>query len=44
MNGTVDAFGRALVTLSIRANQDAEPTEVPTWIDTAFNGELVIPR
>ena len=44
MNGVVDEFGRALVTLRIRANRDAEPTDVKAWIDTAFNGELVIPR
>lgn len=44
MNGTVDEFGRALVTLTIRADLDAEPTEIQAWIDTAFNGELVIPK
>jgi len=44
VNGTVDEFGRALVTLAIRANQDAEPTIIHAWIDTAFNGELVMPR
>ena len=43
MNGIVDEFGRALVTLSIRANRDVEPTDIKAWIDTAFNGELVIP-
>ena len=43
MNGRVDDFGRALITLSIRANRDAEPTEIQAWIDTAFNGELVMP-
>ena len=44
MNGVVDEFGRALLTLSIRANQDTEPTNIQAWIDTAFNGELVMPR
>ncbi len=44
MNGRVDEFGRALVTLTIRANQDVEPTDIQAWIDTAFNGELVVPR
>jgi len=44
VNGTVDEFGRALVTLTIRANQNAEPTLIQGWIDMAFNGELVIPR
>ena len=42
MIGTVDEFGRALVTLAIRENPDAEHTDIPVWIDTAFNGELVI--
>jgi predicted aspartyl protease len=44
VNGVVDEFGRALVTLKIRANRVAEPTEVEAWIDTAFNGELVLPK
>ena len=43
MNGRVDDFGRALLTLSVRAKRDAEPTDVQAWIDTAFNGELVMP-
>ena len=44
MNGVVDEFGRALIPLEIRANQDADPSEINAWIDTAFNGELVLPR
>ena len=32
------------MTLSIRAKQDVEPTDIQAWIDTAFNGELVMPR
>ncbi len=44
MNGVVDEVGRALITLSIRPNTGAEPTDVKAWIDTAFNGELVMPR
>ena len=43
MNGRVDECGRALMTLSIRAHRDAEPTEIQAWIDTAFSGELVVP-
>ncbi len=34
MNGIVDEFGRALLTLTIRANQNAEPTDIHAWIDT----------
>lgn len=44
MNGVVDEFGRALITLGIRANSETEPTAIQAWIDTAFNGELVMPR
>ena len=43
MNGVVDEFGRALVSLRVRANRDGEPADIPAWIDTAFNGELVMP-
>jgi clan AA aspartic protease len=40
----VDELGRALVALSIRADPHAQPTSITAWIDTGFNGELVIPR
>jgi len=43
VNGRVDDFGRALLTLSVRAKRDAEATDIQAWIDTAFNGELVMP-
>jgi len=42
--GKVDDFGRALVSLPIRPEASAQATEVSAWIDTAFTGELVIPR
>lgn len=44
MNGRVDNRGRALLVLNVRATEDAEPVELTAWIDTAFTGELVIPR
>ena len=44
MNGLVDEFGRALLNLKIRSNAEAESVGIVAWIDTAFNGELVIPR
>jgi len=44
MNGIVDEFGRAMVTLTIRANQQSKATEIRAWIDTAFTGELVMPK
>lgn len=44
MNGVVDEYGRALVTLKIRADRSSESADIRAWIDTAFNGELVIPK
>lgn len=43
MNGVVDEFGRAVVQLTVRSGND-EPTEIPAWVDTAFNGDLVVPQ
>ncbi|MEJ7595462.1 MAG: hypothetical protein WKF77_28435 [Planctomycetaceae bacterium] len=43
MKGTVDEFGRALVTVKLRSNENRESTEVLAWVDTAFNGELLMP-
>jgi clan AA aspartic protease len=42
--GHVDNRGRALLVLSVRATRNAEPMDLTVWIDTAFTGELVIPR
>lgn len=44
MNGVVDEFGRALVNLKIRSTARKELVEITVWVDTAFNGELVVPR
>ena len=44
MNGHVDSFGRALVTVSIRPSDAAATHEIQVWIDTAFNGDLVLPQ
>jgi clan AA aspartic protease len=44
VNGNVDSAGRALVLLRVWSSEDAEPIELTVWIDTAFTGELVIPR
>lgn len=44
MNGTVDEFGRALVPLKLRSPRGKQVAEISAWVDTAFNGELVIPR
>ena len=44
MNGHVDEFGQALLNLKIRPKAEADTVGISAWIDTAFNGELVIPR
>ncbi len=44
MNGFVDSQGRALLTIPIRAAQEATALSVEAWIDTGFTGELVMPR
>ena len=44
MNGQVDGFGRAIVAVSIRASVVAPIRNVLAWIDTGFNGELVLPQ
>jgi len=43
MNGHVDNEGRALVTVTVRPSEMAAPFEIQAWIDTGFNGELVLP-
>ena len=44
MNGLVDEFGRALLNLKIRSTGNEDPFEFTVWVDTAFNGELVVPH
>ena len=44
MNGVVDEIGRAVVRIGVRSGSGTEFVEVPAWVDTAFNGELVIPQ
>ena len=43
MNGLVDDFGRALLDLNIRSTANEDPVAITVWVDTAFNGELVVP-
>ena len=43
MNGHVDEHLRALIPIRVAA-KDGEPHELLAWIDTAFNGSLVIPQ
>ena len=44
MTGHVDNSGPAIVSLLIRPSDDAQGTQLPAWVDTAFTGEVVIPR
>jgi clan AA aspartic protease len=44
MNGEVDHSGRAIVNLSVRPSADVDASPLAVWVDTAFTGELVIPR
>ena len=44
MNGIVDGSMRALLDVSVAAVKGAGKQVIPVWIDTAFNGGLVIPR
>lgn len=44
MNGHVDSRGRALITASIRPSHRPTLQAVQVWIDTGFNGDLVLPR
>ena len=44
MIGLADESGRALLNLIIRSAREKEPFEITGWVDTAFNGELIVPR
>ena len=43
MKGEVDEAGRAMLTLSVRSVGGNNPSDLLVWVDTAFDGELVIP-
>ena len=42
--GIVDEYGRALVPLLFQTQPQGTPIEIMVWIDTAFTGDLVLPR
>ncbi len=44
MNGLVDESLRALLDVSVAAAKGAKKRVITVWIDTAFNGGLVMPR
>ena len=41
MKGIVDEAGRSLLTLKVRSHSDT--SDLVVWVDTAFDGELVVP-
>ena len=44
MNGFVDEKLRALISVPVASTNACDRTELAVWVDTAFNGGLVIPR
>ncbi len=44
MNGTVDDDLRALLEVQIASTPNGDRATVLVWVDTAFNGGLVLPR
>jgi len=44
MKGFVDDQLRALVLVPVSASSSGDRKEIVAWIDTAFNGGLVLPR
>jgi len=44
VRGFVDDKLRALVHVPVSASSDGQRADIVVWIDTAFNGGLVIPR
>jgi clan AA aspartic protease len=41
--GEVDDSGRAILKLRVQAAKDAAAKDLLVWVDTAFDGELVVP-
>ena len=44
MKGHVDSIGRALIAISIRPLDGTSSHAIEAWIDTGFNGDLVLPQ
>lgn len=44
MTGYVDGQDRALLVVSLCPAESASQTDITVWIDTAFTGDLVLPR
>jgi clan AA aspartic protease len=44
VKGTVDDNRRALIEVQVGATRDGPKSAIVAWIDTAFNGGLVLPK
>ena len=44
MTGNVDQAGRALLGLELKNPVSTESRELELWIDTAFDGDIALPR
>ena len=44
MNGHVDSSGRVLLAVTVRPSDVAAGRQIQVWIDTGFNGDLVLPQ
>ena len=44
MKGVIDGYGRTLLKIEIKPTQRAAATSLDVWIDTGFNGDLVLPQ
>lgn len=44
MIGSIDEYGRALLSVEIRPDVSGPSSAVEVWIDTGFTGELVLPN
>lgn len=44
MTGRVDDFGRALVSINLRAAPGSQTVTREAWLDTGFTGALMLPR
>jgi len=43
IQGMVDPYGRALMTLELRFHESSLPITIQAWIDTGFTGDLLVP-
>jgi predicted aspartyl protease len=44
MRGSIDEYGRALLSVRIAPDSGTQPVTIEAWIDTGFTGDLVLPQ